>query len=46
MYTPEQIRNKFFKDGYSIAAWAKNNNFPVELVYKVLRALLHKCLKG
>ncbi|OTG94069.1 hypothetical protein [Acinetobacter sp. ANC 4973] len=46
MYTPEQIRNKFFKDGYSIASWVKDNNFPVDLVYKVLRALLHKGLKG
>ena len=33
MNTPEQIRNNFFKDGYSISQWAKDNNFPVDLVY-------------
>lgn len=36
MNTPEQIRNNFFRDGYSISQWAKDNNFPVDLVYKVL----------
>ncbi|EPR80258.1 hypothetical protein L292_1704 [Acinetobacter junii CIP 107470 = MTCC 11364] len=36
MNTPEQIRNNFFKDGYSISQWAKDNNFPVDLVYKGL----------
>lgn len=33
----EQVKTEFRKKGISFSDWAKENNFPPELVYRVLK---------
>ncbi len=39
------VREQFIKNGLSIADWANQNNFPVALVYQIIRGE-RKCLRG
>jgi gp16 family phage-associated protein len=39
------VREKFIKNGISITEWANQNNFPVALVYQIIRGE-RKCLRG
>lgn len=45
VYENEAIQEKFRKNGLSINDWAKQNNFPVALVYQIIRGE-RKCLRG
>lgn len=45
VYENAAIQEKFRKNGLSINDWAKQNNFPVALVYQIIRGE-RKCLRG
>lgn len=45
VFEQASVREKFIKNGLSITDWARQNNFPVALVYQIIRGE-RKCLRG
>lgn len=40
--TPTQVKDEFDRQGLSIAEWARENDFPPPLVYRVLSGAIPK----